>query len=120
MDSAPAKIPGGDSFAAAALGLGSDATGSIRFLERFSRPLSTTGSYPTFSLIIDRAASAAIDEATRCRDEGVSQAILFNLCGHGHFDMGAYIDYFAGKLEDNAYSEEDVAMPHGRTVESGS
>jgi tryptophan synthase beta chain len=53
---------------------------------------------------------AAIDEAVRCREEGVSQAILFNLCGHGHFDMGAYIDYFAGSLEDHAYAEEEVAM----------
>jgi len=40
----------------------------------------------------------------------VSQAILFNLCGHGHFDMQAYIDYAAGKLEDQEYSEEEVAM----------
>jgi tryptophan synthase beta chain len=40
----------------------------------------------------------------------VSEAILFNLCGHGHFDMQAYIDYFAGKLEDHEYSEEEVAM----------
>src|SRR4249919_578129 len=53
---------------------------------------------------------AAIDEAVRCREEGVSQAILFNLCGHGHFDMQAYIDYAAGKLEDHAYSEEEVAL----------
>src|SRR3990170_663409 len=58
----------------------------------------------------NHAVKAAMDEAVRCRDEGVSQAILFNLCGHGHFDMGAYIDYFAGKLEDHAYSEEEVAM----------
>ena len=42
---------------------------------------------------------AAIDEAARCREEGVSEAILFNLCGHGHFDMQAYIDYAAGKLK---------------------
>jgi hypothetical protein len=28
--------------------------------------------------------------------EGVSRAILFNLCGHGHFDMQAYTDYLAG------------------------
>jgi tryptophan synthase beta chain len=40
----------------------------------------------------------------------VSQSILFNLCGHGHFDMGAYIDYFAGKLVDHEYSEDEVAM----------
>jgi tryptophan synthase beta chain len=29
--------------------------------------------------------------------------ILFNLCGHGHFDMQAYTDYFAGKLQDYEY-----------------
>ena len=58
----------------------------------------------------NHAVKAAIDEAHRCREEGVSQAILFNLCGHGHFDMQAYIDYAAGKLKDEAYSEEEVAM----------
>jgi len=52
----------------------------------------------------------AIDEAIRCREEGVSRAILFNLCGHGHFDMQAYIDYFAGKLEDRDYDERELAM----------
>jgi len=52
----------------------------------------------------------AIDEATRCRDEGVSRAILFNLCGHGHFDMQAYVDYFAGKLTDQHYDEQELAM----------
>ena len=36
----------------------------------------------------NHAVKAAIDEAVRCREEGVSQSILFNLCGHGHFDMG--------------------------------
>ena len=51
-----------------------------------------------------------IEAASGCREEGVSQAILFNLCGHGHFDMQAYIDYAAGKLEDQDYSEEEVAM----------
>jgi tryptophan synthase beta chain len=58
----------------------------------------------------NHAVKAAMDEAVRCREEGVSQAILFNLCGHGHFDMQAYIDYFAGKLEDHEYSEDEVAM----------
>ena len=37
------------------------------------------------------------------REEGKSPTILFNLCGHGHFDMQAYTDYFAGKLEDQDY-----------------
>ena len=36
--------------------------------------------------------------------------ILFNLCGHGHFDMAAYSNYFAGKLTDQSYSEEELAM----------
>ncbi len=54
--------------------------------------------------------AAAIREAVRCREEGVSRAILFNLCGHGHFDMQAYIDYNAGKLQDYAYPEEEIAM----------
>ncbi|HMK71969.1 MAG TPA: TrpB-like pyridoxal-phosphate dependent enzyme, partial [Myxococcaceae bacterium] len=50
-----------------------------------------------------------IDEALRCKDEGTSRAILFNLCGHGHFDMQAYADYFAGKLVDQPYDERDLA-----------
>jgi tryptophan synthase beta chain len=32
--------------------------------------------------------------------------ILFNLSGHGHFDMQAYTDYFAGKLRDVAFDED--------------
>jgi len=58
----------------------------------------------------NHAVRGAIDEAIRCREEGVSRAILFNLCGHGHFDMQAYTDYFAGKLTDHAYDEGELAM----------
>jgi tryptophan synthase beta chain len=58
----------------------------------------------------NHAVRCAIDEAVRCREEGVPQTILFNLCGHGHFDMQAYIDYFAGKLTDQEYDEADLAM----------
>jgi tryptophan synthase beta chain len=58
----------------------------------------------------NHAVRGAIDEAIRCREEGVSRAILFNLCGHGHFDMQAYMDYFAGKLEDRQYDEAELAM----------
>jgi tryptophan synthase beta chain len=47
----------------------------------------------------------AIEEAIKCREEGVSKTILFNLCGHGHFDMSAYEEYMAGKLEDKHYDE---------------
>ncbi|MBE0549595.1 MAG: TrpB-like pyridoxal phosphate-dependent enzyme, partial [Rubrivivax sp.] len=48
----------------------------------------------------NHAVKGAIAEAIRCREEGRSRTILFNLCGHGHFDMQAYIDYTAGKLVD--------------------
>ena len=53
----------------------------------------------------NHAVKAVIDEALKCKEEGVSRVILFNLCGHGHFDMQAYIDYFAGRLEDRDYDE---------------
>ena len=58
----------------------------------------------------NHAVRGAIDEALRCKEEGVSRAILFNLCGHGHFDMQAYMDYFAGKLMDQNYDEAELAM----------
>jgi tryptophan synthase beta chain len=58
----------------------------------------------------NHAVKGAIDEAIRCREEGKSRTILFNLCGHGHFDMQAYIDYFAGKLQDLKYDEAELAM----------
>ena len=58
----------------------------------------------------NHAVRAAIDEALKCKEEGVSRAILFNLCGHGHFDMQAYIDYFSGKLTDQSYDEAELAM----------
>jgi tryptophan synthase beta chain len=58
----------------------------------------------------NHAVKATIDEAVRCRDEGREETILFNLCGHGHFDMQAYIDYFAGSLRDVPYDEGELAM----------
>jgi tryptophan synthase beta chain len=58
----------------------------------------------------NHAVKGAIVEAMKCKKEGKSKTILFNLCGHGHFDMQAYTDYFAGKLTDMSYSEEELAM----------
>jgi tryptophan synthase beta chain len=58
----------------------------------------------------NHAVRGAIDEALRCKEEGVSRSILFNLCGHGHFDMQAYMDYFAGKLVDQNYDPAELAM----------
>ena len=58
----------------------------------------------------NHAIKGAIVEALKCKAEGQSRAILFNLCGHGYFDMQAYTDYNAGKLQDYAYDESEVAM----------
>lgn len=56
------------------------------------------------------AVKGAIDQALACKESGESKAILFNLCGHGHLDMQAYTDYFAGKLKDQQYDEGELAM----------
>ena len=58
----------------------------------------------------NHAVKGAIEEALRCKREGKAEVILFNLCGHGHFDMQAYTDYFAGKLVDQNYDEAELAM----------
>ncbi len=58
----------------------------------------------------NHAIACAIQEALRCKEEGVSQSIVFNLSGHGHFDVQAYLDYHAGKLHDYEYPEEEIAM----------
>jgi tryptophan synthase beta chain len=58
----------------------------------------------------NHAVRCAIDEALKCKEEGVSRTILFNLSGHGHFDMQAYIDYASGNLVDVNYDESELAM----------
>jgi len=59
------------------------------------------------------AIRAAIDEALECKRRGEEKTIMFLLCGHGHFDMKAYDDFMAGRLEANDYPEEAV----GRSME---
>ncbi len=54
------------------------------------------------------AIRAAIDEALDAKKKGEKRVILFNLSGHGHFDMGAYESFMNGKLEDCEYSAEAV------------
>jgi len=54
------------------------------------------------------AIRAAIDEAVDAREKGENRVILFNLSGHGNFDMVAYQDYFAGKLKDYEYPDEAI------------
>jgi tryptophan synthase beta chain len=60
------------------------------------------------------AIRAAIDEALDAKTKGEKRVILFNLSGHGNFDMGAYEAYLSGKLEDYEYPAEAVqeAMKH--------
>lgn len=55
------------------------------------------------------AIRAAIDEALDAKAKGEKRVILFNLSGHGNFDMTAYESYLHGKLEDYEYPAEAVA-----------
>ena len=54
------------------------------------------------------AIKGAIVEAMRCKREGKAETILFNLSGHGHFDMMAYQKYFAGDMSDALYDEAEL------------
>ena len=54
------------------------------------------------------AIRAAIDEALKCREEGVSRTIVFNLSGHGHFDLTSYDKYLNGKIEDYELPDEEI------------
>jgi tryptophan synthase beta chain len=63
------------------------------------------------------AIRVAIDEAIAAREEGKPRVILFNLSGHGHFDLTAYERYLSGALEDYVYPADRVAtalaaVPH--------
>ena len=58
----------------------------------------------------NHAVKGAIEAALRAKEAGEKKTILFNLCGHGNFDMQAYIDYFEGKLFDQEYSDEEIGM----------
>ena len=54
------------------------------------------------------AIKAAIDEANRCKQTGQSKCIVFNLSGHGHFDLSSYDQYLAGKLEDYELPQRNI------------
>ena len=56
----------------------------------------------------NHAIRACIDEALRCKESGEAKTLLFNLSGHGHFDMAAYERYYNGELEDYDYPEEAI------------
>ncbi len=54
------------------------------------------------------AIAAVIREAKRCAESGEPKTLLFNLSGHGHFDMSSYDRFFAGELRDYDYPEEAI------------
>jgi len=64
------------------------------------------------------AIRAAFDEAEAARESGERRVILFNLSGHGHFDMSAYSAYFAGELEDLEMPEEELSSALERLPEA--
>jgi tryptophan synthase beta chain len=54
------------------------------------------------------AIRVVIDEALAAKESGEEKVIVFNLSGHGHFDMSAYDAYLAGNLVDYDLPEEEV------------
>ena len=65
------------------------------------------------------AIRAAVDEALRAKEAGEEKVILFNLSGHGYFDMTSYDLYFSGDMEDIDYSEDAIkeSLKHLPNVE---
>ena len=56
------------------------------------------------------AIRAAIDEALKAREEGVTRTIVFNLSGHGNLDLYSYDKFLAGETEDVEFSDEELAV----------
>jgi tryptophan synthase beta chain len=54
------------------------------------------------------AIAVVIDEALKAKAEGTSPVILFNMSGHGHFDLSSYDRYLAGELEDFELPQERI------------
>ena len=55
------------------------------------------------------AIRVAIDEALRAKKEGKRRTIVFNLSGHGNFDLAAYEAHLGGKLQDFEYPADKIA-----------
>jgi tryptophan synthase beta chain len=82
------------------------AIGQVECFERAVQFTRTEGIIPAPEP--SHAIAAAVREALKCKETGESKVILTALCGHGHFDMGAYRDFLDGKLVDYDYPEEKV------------
>ncbi|MEZ5217229.1 MAG: pyridoxal-phosphate dependent enzyme [Ilumatobacteraceae bacterium] len=61
----------------------------------------------------NHAVRVAINEALACKETGDEKVILFNLSGHGNFDMKAYDAYLSGQLERYEYPADDIAAAMG-------
>jgi len=65
------------------------------------------------------AIRVAMDEALAARVAGQKRVILFNLSGHGHFDLAAYEKYLQGSLEDYEYAPDEAALAALPAVQAG-
>lgn len=54
------------------------------------------------------AVKVAIGEALKCKETGESKVIAFNLSGHGNFDLQAYDDYLANRLNNSKIDLEKL------------
>ncbi len=54
------------------------------------------------------AVRVAVDEALRCKKEGIAKTIVFNYSGHGYFDLTSYDKYFTNDLQDYEYPQEKI------------
>ncbi len=54
------------------------------------------------------AIKAVVDEALKCRESGEAKVIVLAFSGHGHFDLAAYDEYLAGRMQDYELPEEDI------------
>ena len=54
------------------------------------------------------AVQTAMQEALACRESGESKTIVFNMSGHGHFDLASYEAYLNGQIVDYEYPEEAI------------
>jgi len=57
---------------------------------------------------VTHAIKATVDLALEAKEAGEEKKILFNLCGHGHFDLAAYEQYLAGNLVDLEYPKAAI------------
>ena len=56
----------------------------------------------------NHAIACVIKEALKAKEEGTAKSILFNLSGHGYFDMSSYDQYLSGKLVEHHHTEAEL------------